>query len=354
MQISKSSNEVLVFIKDKDKVLLINKKRGLGAGKVNVPGGKVHVNETPEEAAVREVEEEVGLKIKKIEKKGMILFINNNTESIITHIFTAQDYEGEPKESDEAEPFWKDISDLPYEKMWDADKYWVPYVLKGFKVFGEVRFENWKHQNHEINVVNDALNKLLKYAVNNEEFCPYFSETSWESYLLALKEEIEEVANARTKDELVEELGDVLHDLLSVLWKLHREKVVSIEDVVNSLMQKMKERKPQVFERKKTSFKEAVENWLKAKKMQDERKSKSLYEALRKETKKWLLKIKPLKFEALTKEGEEMVKNIKAYEKDTEYFLKEGKLIEAFEAVVWAWAWLEIGERYGFIKRREI
>jgi len=69
---------------------------------------------------------------------------------------------------------------------------------------------------------------------------------------------------------------------------------------------------------------------------------------LRSETIKWLERIKEKKFKA--KEGfEEFEKNVRAYISDTEYFLKKGDLIRAFECVVWAWAWLEIGKEYGFL-----
>mgnify|MGYP000134410528 CR=1 FL=1 len=44
----------LVFVFRGDEVLLINKKTGLGKGKVNAPGGKVDPGETPEERAERE------------------------------------------------------------------------------------------------------------------------------------------------------------------------------------------------------------------------------------------------------------------------------------------------------------
>lgn len=37
--------------------------------------------------------------------------------------------------------------------------------------------------------------------------------------------------------------------------------------------------------------------------------------------------------------------NIEAYLQDAEYFLKKEDLIKSFEAVIWAWAWLEIGKR---------
>jgi hypothetical protein len=47
---------------------------------------------------------------------------------------------------------------------------------------------------------------------------------------------------------------------------------------------------------------------------------------------------------------EEFIENINAYLSDARYFLMKNDLIRAFEAVVWAWAWLEIGERTGLIR----
>ncbi|MCK5234032.1 MAG: DUF357 domain-containing protein, partial [Candidatus Aenigmarchaeota archaeon] len=35
---------------------------------------------------------------------------------------------------------------------------------------------------------------------------------------------------------------------------------------------------------------------------------------------------------------------------DTNHFLEKKDYVRAFEAVVWAWAWLEIGKEVGAIK----
>ena len=51
----------LCFILKNDQILLIRKKRGIGKGKINGPGGKVDPGETFLEAAVRETREEVGV-----------------------------------------------------------------------------------------------------------------------------------------------------------------------------------------------------------------------------------------------------------------------------------------------------
>ena len=51
----------LLFIVREEKILLIHKKRGFGAGKINGPGGKIDPGETPLQSAVRETFEELGI-----------------------------------------------------------------------------------------------------------------------------------------------------------------------------------------------------------------------------------------------------------------------------------------------------
>ena len=69
-------------------------------------------------------------------------------------------------------------------------------------------------------------------------------------------------------------------------------------------------------------------------------------EKLRAETLKWLEKISQIRFSG----DREFVENINAYINDSKYFLENSDLIRAFECVVWAWAWLEIGRNYGFLE----
>lgn len=68
-------------------------------------------------------------------------------------------------------------------------------------------------------------------------------------------------------------------------------------------------------------------------------------EGLREETLKWLRRIEERMSEI---DGEkEFMENIRAYISDSHYFLEKGDLIRAFECVVWAWAWLEVGLEVG-------
>ncbi len=72
-------------------------------------------------------------------------------------------------------------------------------------------------------------------------------------------------------------------------------------------------------------------------------------EELKAETIKWLDKIDKVRISG----NSEFVKNIEAYINDSRYFLEKDDLVRAFECVVWAWAWLEIGRDYGFLEVEE-
>lgn len=64
----------LLFVVHDDQVLLIHKKRGLGAGNINGPGGRIEPGETPLAAAIRETQEEVGVTPLDAEARGELFF----------------------------------------------------------------------------------------------------------------------------------------------------------------------------------------------------------------------------------------------------------------------------------------
>jgi len=73
-----------------------------------------------------------------------------------------------------------------------------------------------------------------------------------------------------------------------------------------------------------------------------------------KETEKWLSKIEKFEISPKNARGKDFVKNIEAYISDARYFFSQHDYVRAFEAVIWAWAWLEIGETMGLLKRTPI
>jgi 8-oxo-dGTP diphosphatase len=132
----------LLFIRRNGKLLLIDKKRGLGAGKINGPGGRVDPGETPRQAAIREVQEETRITPTGVKKAGELLFQFTNGHSIHGYVFTATHCRGKPQETDEARPFWVRVNEIPYQRMWADDRIWVPLMLKGKKFRGRFLFDD--------------------------------------------------------------------------------------------------------------------------------------------------------------------------------------------------------------------
>ena len=73
---------------------------------------------------------------------------------------------------------------------------------------------------------------------------------------------------------------------------------------------------------------------------------------LRLETDKWLERAKDERKEIRLADEtrKDFLRNIDAYISDCEHFLKENKLILAFEAIIWAWSWISIGKELGIFK----
>jgi len=135
---------VIVYITDREtgRVLLIHKKRGLGAGKVNAPGGRLDPGETFLEAAVRECREEVGVTPLNLEKRAELYFQFTNGYSLYGEAFFTDSWEGTPGESDEADPFWCPLTEIPWEKMWADDIHWLPGSLEGRFFRGRYIFDD--------------------------------------------------------------------------------------------------------------------------------------------------------------------------------------------------------------------
>ena len=131
----------LMFVQKDEQVLLIHKKRGLGAGNINGPGGRIELGETPMQCAIRETEEELCICPEGVKYAGELFFHSEDMPRIHGYIFTASDYTGIPTETDEAIPLWTNINAIPYDKMWQDDRYWLPQVLLGETVQGWFTFE---------------------------------------------------------------------------------------------------------------------------------------------------------------------------------------------------------------------
>ena len=140
----------LCFITRGDEVLLIHKKRGLGAGKINGPGGRLEPGETALEAAVREVGEELGVVPREPQMRGELHFQFADGYSLHCAVFLAADCDGEPVETDEAIPHWVRVAEIPYDRMWADDRHWLPGLLAGRSFRGFFEFDGDRMVDHRL------------------------------------------------------------------------------------------------------------------------------------------------------------------------------------------------------------
>lgn len=116
-------------------VLLGHKKTGLGTGKIVGLGGHVEADESPAEAAAREVKEEAGIAVAPEDLREVafltFLFPVCPRWDMTVSVFTSADWTGEATETAEITPEWFPVGALPLDGMWDDAKHWLPRVLAG-------------------------------------------------------------------------------------------------------------------------------------------------------------------------------------------------------------------------------
>lgn len=142
----------LVFVLEGGSVLLMRKKRGLGAGKINAPGGRIEPGESPGEGAVREAQEELRITPRGLRYCGENRFQFVDGYSIHVHVFRADAFEGTPTETEEAAPLWFPLDAIPYEEMWEDDPLWVPLVIEGTPFSGRYLFDDDVMLDHELEI----------------------------------------------------------------------------------------------------------------------------------------------------------------------------------------------------------
>jgi 8-oxo-dGTP diphosphatase len=137
--------KILPLDRPLNRVLLGRKRGGNHPGKIVVLGGGVEPGETLAGAAVRELAEESGLKAKEANlwyAAGLRLeFANQPVRNQTVTLFRVEFWQGEPEPSEEIEPLWFDLDQLPIAHMWPDVPYWLPKVIMGQKFDMHIQFD---------------------------------------------------------------------------------------------------------------------------------------------------------------------------------------------------------------------
>jgi len=147
---------VLCYLERGDHFLLLlrnKRKNDINHGKWIGVGGHIEKGETPEEAIKREVKEETNLDLLNYQKRGVILFKNEDkTEKM--HIYSSKDFAGELGDCDEGELKWIKKEEIPHLSLWEGDRIFLPLLINGDPFFS-----------FELNYCQD---RLVSYKIKND------------------------------------------------------------------------------------------------------------------------------------------------------------------------------------------
>jgi 8-oxo-dGTP diphosphatase len=109
----------------------IKKENDYHEGKWNGLGGKFEAGESPEECAIREIEEESGLLVKEPRMNGFITFPNfDGVDDWYVFIFTADKFEGELIDSTEGRLEWVPNERVTELNLWEGDKIFLGWLYQ--------------------------------------------------------------------------------------------------------------------------------------------------------------------------------------------------------------------------------
>jgi tetrapyrrole methylase family protein / MazG family protein len=126
-------------------------------------------------------------------------------------------------------------------------------------------------ENTELNAVHEQLDALFQLVdtLRGENGCPWDKKQTPESVSIYLTEEIFELADAveaGDSDQIRDELGDVLFQIVFIARMFQERGEFDLADVAQTITQKMVRRHPHVFGDKKiNSSEEVIQNWHKIK-----------------------------------------------------------------------------------------
>jgi 8-oxo-dGTP diphosphatase len=132
----------LVYVFDRGRVLLIERKKKPFIGHWVAPGGKIEITESPYECAVRELREETGLVALDASLRGIVAETSNTIDwHWLIFVFVVKVFSGELQENDrEGTLSWWPVDKFNELKVPPADKVFFERVCKPNCPFFQFKF----------------------------------------------------------------------------------------------------------------------------------------------------------------------------------------------------------------------
>ena len=98
-------------------------------------GGKLEQNESPDDCLLREALEETGLTLTSWRCRGVVTFLSDRYEGEYMYLFTADGFEGVPKECDEGDLQWISREKLGSLPKWEGDQIFLDLLWQDAPFF---------------------------------------------------------------------------------------------------------------------------------------------------------------------------------------------------------------------------
>ena len=131
-------NTTLCYLERGDEYLMLHrtkKENDLNHDKWVGVGGKFQDKEIPEDCVLRETWEETGLTLTRYRYRGLVTFISNQWETEYMHVFTADQWTGEPHPCDEGDLAWIKKTDLRVLPLWEGDQIFLDLLERDAPFF---------------------------------------------------------------------------------------------------------------------------------------------------------------------------------------------------------------------------
>ncbi len=155
----KMENSTLCYLEKEGKYLMLlrnKKKHDINGGKWIGVGGHNEAGESPEDCIKREIREETGYIVDKLDFRGILTFVYGDDVTEYIYLFTSNNFHGTEIECNEGELHWVDISKIQDLNLWRGDRIFHRILLKRRDFFS-------------LKLVYDADDSLIEAVLDGEK-----------------------------------------------------------------------------------------------------------------------------------------------------------------------------------------